>query len=171
MNTPPTAVVFPCHEFDLKCQHPILALGYLDQCHVFFCIVLALDLIWMIVFLFTMHVFLHMFWMMPPFVSKNVLCLNSVDLSTRICQFDLAISISPSSTGTLILARLWRTQPLNSVALYSPGGSFRMFLSFAFAIGHDSQTGNDPCKRIIPRYLAVILVVSSLRCPRYSWAH
>ncbi len=82
----------------------------------------------------------------------------------------MLIVIPSIFSGTLILAISWKHCSLNSCALFSSEVSFGTFLCLAFAIVHDSHTGNIPFKLFIPSWCAVFLVVSSLRCPKYSWA-
>jgi hypothetical protein len=60
--------------------------------------------------------------------------------------------------------------PVELLCLFSSEVSFATFLCLAFAIAHDLHTGNIPLKRFIPSWCAVFLVMSSLRCPKYSWA-
>jgi hypothetical protein len=105
-----------------------------------------------------------------PYVIWNLLCLNPNASSMRMCPFGLLIMITSIVSGTLIMVISWKHCPLNSYTMFSSEVSFGPFLYLAFAIAHNSHTGNIPLERFIPSWCAIFLVMSSLRYPKYSWA-
>ena len=102
-----------------------------------------------------------------PFVIWNLLYLNPYTSSMKIYQFGLLIVIHYIFSGTLIV-NIVEALPIELLCLFSSEVSFATFLCLAFAIAHDLHTGNITLKRFILSRCAVFLVMSSLRCPRYS---